>query len=51
MHSMKKPYEKLEIDVVVFEKKDVITASGVLFKAHDNAYIDYSQLFNSFFSS
>lgn len=47
---MKKPYEKLEIDVVVFEKKDVLTASAQP-QEHDNAYINYSMLFNDFFSS
>ena len=47
---MKKPYEKLEIDVVVFEKKDVLTASTQS-QEHDNAFINYSLFFNDFFSS
>lgn len=47
---MKKTYEKLEIDVVVFEKKDVLTASAQS-QEHDNAFIDYSMLFSSFFRS
>lgn len=31
---MKKTYENLQIEVIAFEKKDVITASGV----HENSY-------------
>lgn len=47
---MKKPYEGLVIDVVVFEKQDVLTASAQTYE-HDNAYINYCQLFGDFFSS
>ena len=32
---MKKIYESLQIEVVAFDKKDVITASG---SEHDNVY-------------
>ena len=46
---MKKIYEKVEIDVTVFEKKDIITASAQP-QEHDNAYVSYSLLFNDFFS-
>lgn len=31
---MKKPYKNLVIEVVAFEKKDVITASGEVDNAH-----------------
>lgn len=47
---MKKTYEKLVIDIVVFEKKDVITASAQE-TDHDNGYIDFSDFFSTFFVS
>ena len=47
---MKKTYEKLEIDIVIFEKNDIITASA-LPQEHDNAYVNYSELFSDFFVS
>ena len=47
---MKKTYEKLEIDVVIFKKNDIITAS-VQSQEHDNGYIDFSEFFSTFFIS
>ncbi len=37
---MKKPYENLEVEVIVFEKKDVVTASGAENQSaeQDNAF-------------
>lgn len=48
---MKKVYENLVIEVIIFEKKDVITASSVT--DNDNAYTAVYSLrsFNDFFLS
>ena len=48
---MKKTYEKFEMEVYLFDKKDTIVASAVLPVEHDNAYVDYSELFGDFFTS
>ena len=50
---MKKTYEKFEMEVFVFDKEDVLVASGILpvKSEHDNAYVDYSTLFDDFFMS
>lgn len=50
---MKKTYEKAEIEIIVFEKKDVLTASAGDPTDNDNAYVDFSSLFsfNDFFVS
>ena len=47
---MKKTYEKFEMEIFLFEKKDVLVASAVLPVDHDNAYIDYSVLLDDFFA-
>ena len=48
---MKKSYEKAEIEIFMFKKEDAIVASGVVLPVdHDNAYVDYSNLFNDFFA-
>lgn len=45
---MKSRYERLEIEVIAFEKKDVITASAmVVEKDNDNGYAKIST-FSSF---
>lgn len=49
---MKKPYKKFEMEVFLFEQKDILVASGVVLPVkHDNAYVDYSNLFDDFFES
>lgn len=50
---MKKTYEKLQIEVIAFDKKDVITASGI--SDNDNTYKSLKRMmttndFESFFT-
>lgn len=47
---MKKTYEKFEMEIFLFEKKDVVTASAKPVD-NDNSYINVSALFNDFFAS
>ena len=50
---MKKSYEKAQIEIFMFEKKDVLPASAGSTSDHDNAYVDFSSLFsfNDFYAS
>lgn len=46
---MKKPYENFQMEIFIFKKEDTVVASAVTPTDHDNAYVDYSDLFNDFF--
>ena len=49
---MKKTYEKFEMEIFTFKKEDTVVASSVVLPVdHDNAYVEYSSLFNDFFSA
>ena len=50
---MKKPYENFEMEIFLFRKEDAVVASAGAPTPvdHDNSYVDYSSLFNSFFES
>ncbi len=48
---MKKPYEKFEMEIFLFKKKDVVTASSAEPRDIDNSYVNFTALFNDFFTS
>ena len=48
---MKKPYEKLEMEIFLFKKEDVVTASSAESRDIDNSYVNFTDLFNDFFTS
>ncbi len=48
---MKKTYEKFEMEIFLFKKKDVVTASSAEPRDIDNSYVNFTALFNDFFTS
>ena len=46
---MKKPYEKFEMEIFLFKKKDVVTSAEP--RDIDNSYVNFTALFNDFFTS
>lgn len=47
---MKKQYEKLEMEVIIFKKEDVVVASNVVLpvdEEHDNSYVNFSSFFEN----
>lgn len=43
---MKKAYDKIEMEIILFDKRDIVTASDVVvIVEHDNAYYDFSSFY------